>query len=122
VVGIVLTDRFIQWGTFTCYSLTYLKHTPFAPGEALGFTLRVVSRYYPTSSALFSIQRLFIVCSPAAFLAFNYILYGRLISYSGAGHSIVKPRRVATIFVTSDISTFLMQVRSNLLSGVCVYS
>jgi len=84
----------------------------------LGFTLRVVANYKPNSAPLFTIQQLLIVCSPAAFLAFNYILYGRLISHIGAEHSKVNPRRVAKIFVISDISTFLIQVRIDLPNGV----
>jgi len=91
-------------------------HTP-GPGEALGFTLRYVSKYKPDSSALFTVQQLCIVCAPAAFLAFNYILYGRFISYTGVEYSMVKPQKVATLFVISDVSTFMMQVRINLPNG-----
>ena len=63
-------------------------------------------------------EQLFIICAPAAFLAFNYIAYGRLILYIGAEHSVVKPQKIAKIFVISDISTFLLQVRINVLSWV----
>ena len=82
----------------------------------MGFTLRYVSKFKPDSLALFATEQLFIVCAPAAFLAFNYIVYGRLISHIGAEHSILKPQKVATIFVISDVSTFLMQVRINVLN------
>jgi len=95
-------------------------HTPLDPVESLGFTFRFVSKYKSDSIALFAVEQLFIICAPAAFLAFNYIVYGRLIYYLGEEHSIVKPQRVAKIFVISDISTFLIQVRIGLLSGVCV--
>jgi hypothetical protein len=78
--------------------------------ESLGFGLRYLAKYKPDSIALFAIEGLFIVCSPAAFLAFNYITYGRLISYVGAEHSIINPRKVATMFVISDVFTFLLQV------------
>ena len=78
-----------------------------------------MSKYKPDSLGFFAIEQLFIICAPAAFLAFNYIVYGRLISYIGAEHSIVKPQKVAMIFVISDVSTFLMQVRTNPLNG-CV--
>jgi hypothetical protein len=60
---------------------------------------------------IFVLEQLFIVCSPAAFLAFNYITYGRVISSVGEDHSIINPRKVATIFVVSDVLTFLVQVR-----------
>ena len=77
-----------------------------------------MSKYNPDSIGLFAIEGLFIICTPAAFLAFNYITYGRLISYVGAEHSIVKPQKVAKAFVFSDISTFLIQVRISLFNWV----
>lgn len=76
----------------------------------MGFLLRYLAKYSPKSLGLFAIEGLFIVCAPASFLAFNYITYGRLISYIGAEHSIVNPRKVAVIFVISDVFTFLLQV------------
>jgi len=93
----------------------------FHPGEAVGFTIRYISKNHPDSNILLAIQQLFIICAPAAFLAFNYIVYGRLISSVGPQHSIVKPQKVAKIFVISDIFTFLIQVRINLFNGVYAY-
>ena len=92
-------------------------HTLLDTVESLGFALRFLSKYKPDSVALFAVEQLLIVCAPAAFLAFNYIVYGRLISYIGAEHSIVNPQKIAKIFVISDISTFLMQVRISFLTG-----
>lgn len=77
--------------------------------EGLGFSLRYLSKFSPDSVGLFAIEELLIICTPALFLAFNYVTYGRLISYAGAEHSIVNSRRVATIFVVSDVFTFLLQ-------------
>ncbi|KAF9788001.1 RTA1 like protein-domain-containing protein [Thelephora terrestris] len=76
---------------------------------ALGFGLRFLLKYSPNSVAIFAIEELFIICAPATFLAFNYITYGRLISYVGAEHSIINPGKVARIFVISDVFTFLLQ-------------
>jgi len=76
---------------------------------ACGFLLRSLAKYSPNSLGLLAIEETFIICAPAAFLAFNYITYGHLISYLGAEHSIVNPGKVARIFVISDICTFLMQ-------------
>ncbi|KAF9781165.1 RTA1 like protein-domain-containing protein [Thelephora terrestris] len=76
---------------------------------SLGFVLRVLSKHSPSSIGIFAIEGLFIICSPAAFLAFNYITYGRLISYIGAEHSIINPGKVAGTFVISDVFTFLLQ-------------
>lgn len=87
--------------------------------EALGFFLRYASKYSPNSLTLFALEGLFIICSPATFLAFNYITYGRFISHIGTEHSIVNPRKVAKIFVISDICTFLLQVRVDHLLLLC---
>lgn len=88
----------------------------------MGFALRYASKYNPNSLGQFAIEQLFIVCSPAAFLAFNYIVYGRLISYIGTEHSMVNPQKVAKIFVISDVITFLIQVRINLFNGALARS
>lgn len=83
--------------------------------EAKGFGLRYLSKFWPNSVAVFAIEELFIVCAPASFLAFNYIVYGRLISYVGAEYSIVNPRRVALAFVISDVFTFVLQASGSAL-------
>ena len=102
----------------TLFSDAFSTDAMFDLAESLGFTLRFTSKYAPDSVIMFAIQQLFIVCAPAAFLAFNYIVYGRLIAYIGAGHSMMKPQRVAKIFVISDVITFLIQVRIDLLNRV----
>ena len=57
-------------------------------------------------------MRLFIVCSPAAFLAFNYIIYRRVIVSSvGEKHSVICPTIVAKVFILTDVTTFLVQIR-----------
>ncbi|KAF9653603.1 hypothetical protein BDM02DRAFT_3182614 [Thelephora ganbajun] len=77
--------------------------------EALGFVLRYVAEYNPNSIGLFATELLFIICAPATFLAFNYITYGRLISFVGAEHSVMDPQKLAKIFIISDVFTFLLQ-------------
>ena len=82
-------------------------------GYSLGFFFRFALAEKPTSKAIFILEEVFTVVSPAAFLAFNYIGYGRIIHGSVGerpGYSLVKPSRVSTIFVMSDVVTFLMQV------------
>lgn len=66
-------------------------------------------------------MQLLLVCSPGAFLAFNYIVYGRFIRHRiGDRFSAIKPRLVARLFILSDILCFLVQVRrsSHLRTGV----
>ena len=56
-------------------------------------------------------QNIFIACAPAAFLAFNYVIFGRLVVQCiGPSHCAIRPNRVAVIFVTSDVLTILVQV------------
>ncbi|EIW79512.1 hypothetical protein CONPUDRAFT_166269 [Coniophora puteana RWD-64-598 SS2] len=77
---------------------------------SIGFFLRIPMALNPNSLGVFMIQDMFIILSPAAFLAFNYMLYGRLVSRCiDPKHSWVQPRKVARIFVTSDVVTFLIQ-------------
>jgi hypothetical protein len=77
-----------------------------------GFFVRIGLLYSPDSLALFIVQQLFIITTPAAFLAFNYILYGRfIVGCVSREYSWIRPERVARIFVISDITTFLVQVR-----------
>ncbi|KLO17823.1 RTA1-domain-containing protein [Schizopora paradoxa] len=77
-----------------------------------GFVLRPVVRNNPTSEGLFIAMQLFLITSPATFLAFNYIIYGRFVrNRVGEGYTprFISPRKVALIFVTSDVTTFLIQ-------------
>ncbi|KAF8525398.1 RTA1 like protein-domain-containing protein [Gautieria morchelliformis] len=81
-------------------------------GEALGFLLRVFigQPKLRTSLGFYIAMDLFIVLSPALFLTFNYILYGRLICLAvGRAHSFIRPERVATMFVLSNAFTFMLQ-------------
>ncbi|CAO1618554.1 unnamed protein product [Parajaminaea phylloscopi] len=90
----------------------------------LGFILRCVQRNNQASQGLYIAMYLFVVLSPACFLAFNYIVYGRLLtavtgidrSQTGKAarrvkspYSPVPPRSYTAIFVVSDVVTFLIQ-------------
>lgn len=77
-----------------------------------GFIIRfVMSRSTTTSLGLYIIEDVLIVCSPAAFLAFNYIVYGRLFLNSiEAKHSLIRPQITSKVFVFSDVATFFIQV------------
>ena len=78
-----------------------------------GFALRIAMTTYPDSLPIYLCSELFILLSPAAFLAFNYILYGRfVVNCIHRRHSAIRPERTARYFVISDISTLLVQVRT----------
>ncbi|KAF9983602.1 hypothetical protein BGZ75_004923 [Mortierella antarctica] len=80
---------------------------------------------------LFVVQNILIIATPSAFLAFNYMLYGRLISavdpQFGANdsqsrleksrYSFIPPRIVGRAFIWSDVITFLLQVAAGSMIG-----
>ncbi|KZT21567.1 hypothetical protein NEOLEDRAFT_741179 [Neolentinus lepideus HHB14362 ss-1] len=76
------------------------------------FWLRLVDtiKSQENSIAMYTLQYLFVICAPAAFLAFTHILYVCVIM-----SSVIRHERVARIFVISDISTFLFKIRRSQL-------
>lgn len=62
---------------------------------------------------LFITMQFFLICSPALFLAFNYMVYGRFIRQRvGAKYCLIRPERITKFFILSDITTFGIQVRT----------
>ena len=79
----------------------------------MGFVTRIILDSNPNSTGLFAIEQLFIIITPAAYLAFNYILYGRfIVTCVDPKYSLIRPNRVALLFVCSDVITFLVQASS----------
>lgn len=77
---------------------------------AIGFGLRFALHAHPDSSGIYIVEYLFIVLSPCAFIAADYVLLGRLATFLACGEYIPLPlSRVTRVFVISDISTFLIQ-------------
>ncbi|KAH7909190.1 RTA1 like protein-domain-containing protein [Hygrophoropsis aurantiaca] len=91
---------------------------------ALGFYLRIPMALNPNSLPIFMLQQLLAILPPAAYLAFNYILYGRFVvglasrSHGGIAeswgdawkrYSWIRSEKVARWFVASDVTTFLIQ-------------
>ncbi|KDQ62159.1 hypothetical protein JAAARDRAFT_76148 [Jaapia argillacea MUCL 33604] len=80
------------------------------PASGIGYFIRILLVSNQNSLGDYVGMQLLIVCSPAAFLAFNYIVYGRfIINCVGRQYSLIRPEIVARIFVISDITTFLVQ-------------
>lgn len=80
----------------------------------IGFVLRLVCRNNPDSIGLFAVCNLLVVLSPAAFLAFVYLAFSRLLRITlppAKTHSVKQPKRrkIGTFFIWSDIVTFLIQ-------------
>lgn len=91
-------------------------------GSSLGFIIRILMVQSHQDSKLFLIlQTVFIACFPAGFLAFNYIVFGRLIAHCfGPRFSLIRPGIVAKVFIVSDIVTFVVQVLLFFLSSSCI--
>ncbi|WVQ97387.1 hypothetical protein IAU59_004499 [Kwoniella sp. CBS 9459] len=86
--------------------------------EGLGLVLRVVFRNNPHSTGLYIVCYLFVVLSPCAFLAGDYILLGRMVSYLDANVHLrpLRANLVSWTFIISDITTFLIQAAGGGLS------
>ncbi|KAH7914178.1 RTA1 like protein-domain-containing protein [Hygrophoropsis aurantiaca] len=82
-----------------------------------GFGCRFGLHYHPDSEGIYIAEYLFIVLSPCAFIAANYVLLGRLSGYLGTtDHVLLPARRLTIIFVSSDITTFLIQAAGGSLT------
>jgi hypothetical protein len=96
------------------WSMLSNKLTEGSTVVGLGFLIRIfISRPgLRNSLGVYVVMNFFIVLAPAAFLAYNYILYGRVIRICvGREHSRIRPEIVGRTFVISDIVTFLVQVQ-----------
>ncbi|KAF9962428.1 hypothetical protein BGZ65_009196 [Modicella reniformis] len=97
-----------------------------AIASSLGFFIKITIDPMNLKLMTYIIQNAFIVISPTAFLAFNYMLYGRFITaidpkfdihnikagskMEKSRFSFIPPRIVGRTFVWSDIITFLIQM------------
>ncbi|UZJ57103.1 hypothetical protein CBS101457_006423 [Exobasidium rhododendri] len=100
--------------------------------EALGFWFRVILRTNQANEPIYIVMYLFVILSPASFLAFNYILFGRFTAAlegykpsqvkARSHYSFLPPRMVKIIFVTSDVITFLIQAAGGGLQTSHMYS
>ncbi|KAH0840126.1 RTA1-domain-containing protein [Lanmaoa asiatica] len=77
---------------------------------AIGFGCRFGLHYHPDSEALYIAEDMFIVLSPCAFIAAIYVLLGRLARHlSCTTHVLLPVRKLTLVFVSSDVTTFLIQ-------------
>jgi len=81
-----------------------------AIASGLGFFIRILLVSHQDSKGIYAISSFLITCMPAFFLAFHYIVYGRLLLHAlGSRHSVIRPNIVSTVFILSDVVTFLVQ-------------
>ncbi|KAJ7904703.1 RTA1-like protein [Mycena olivaceomarginata] len=116
--GLVVLVAFLQtwmvnkWGAKFMLSMVIGCYT-FAIGLGTRFGLHT----NPESKGLYIIEYLFVVLSPCAFIASEYVLLGRLARYLNCDkHVLVNPRRISIMFISSDITTFLVQAAGGSVS------
>ncbi|PPQ94007.1 hypothetical protein CVT25_009855 [Psilocybe cyanescens] len=85
---------------------------------ALGLSFRFGLHVHPQSKGIYIMEYLFVVLSPCAFIAADYVLLGRLAKHLNADkHLLVTSRRITIVYVGSDISTFLIQAVGGAMSA-----
>lgn len=102
-----------------------------AIASSIGYFLRLSLDPENVSLILYVLQSMFIIATPSAFLAFNYMLYGRLLTaidpqfgpdkshskMEKSRYSCIPPQIVGRVFIISDITTFLIQVAAGGMLG-----
>jgi hypothetical protein len=77
----------------------------------LGYVFRLISARKPDSLVAYVCQSMFIILPPSLYAATIYMTYGRIVVCTGKPHlSIVAPKKVTKIFVTGDLSAFILQL------------
>ncbi|KAH9853036.1 RTA1-like protein [Lenzites betulinus] len=114
VLAVALTQSWMMWRVGGRCMLAMLI------GEftwAVGFGTRFGLHTQPDSQGIYIAYYLFIVLSPCAFIASEYMLLGRLARYlKSHEHLLIPPQRITVVFVASDVTTFLVQAAGALLA------
>jgi len=114
VMAVALTQTF--W-TYKYRAKFMLAMTIGCYTFALGLATRFGMHVHPESKGIYIAEYLFTVLSPCAFIAAEYVLLGRLARYLEADrHLLVNPRRITIVFISSDITTFLIQAAGGSVS------
>ncbi|CAA7259818.1 unnamed protein product [Cyclocybe aegerita] len=105
VVAVLQTWCIKRWGARWMSAMTIGAYC-FAIGLAFRFGLAI----HPQSKGIYIVEYLFVVLSPCAFIAADYVLLGRLARHVQSDrHLLVSPHNITLVFVSSDITTFLIQ-------------
>ncbi|KAJ7505671.1 RTA1 like protein-domain-containing protein [Mycena galericulata] len=116
IVGLALyaLSGIVHWIQFFRIGKPFMLSLPIGMTTmAIGFAVRILVHHSPTSLGLNIVTTLLILLSPCLFLALDYVVLGRLAGLFGPevskGSMLIAPTRVAIIFVSSDVCTFLVQ-------------
>ncbi|BGP01328.1 hypothetical protein RTG_01198 [Rhodotorula toruloides ATCC 204091] len=86
----------------------------------LGFVFRILYHGNPATLGMYILQTMFILLSPCAFLAMDYMLLGRLARALGDEATnclFIRPTLISKLFITSDVITFLLQASGGGMSA-----
>jgi len=114
VILVALTQTWMvrKWGAKFMLSMVIGAYT-----FAFGIGTRFGLHSHPESKGIYIIEYLFVVLSPCAFIASEYVLLGRLARYLNCDkHLMVNSRRITIVFISSDITTFLVQAAGGSVS------
>ncbi|KAJ7643540.1 RTA1 like protein-domain-containing protein [Roridomyces roridus] len=82
-------------------------------GMSVGFALRILLAGSPYNETIYIVEDLFILLSPCAFLATDYVIFSRLASTFDvnvvSSTLLIRPGWLVRIFVWSDVITFFVQ-------------
>ncbi|KAK7470573.1 hypothetical protein VKT23_001997 [Stygiomarasmius scandens] len=110
--GLAQTWCIKKWGAKWMLSMTIGIYT-----FSFGIGTRFGLHQFPESKGLYIVEYLFVVLSPCAFIAAEYVLLGRLARHLQCDkYLIVSPRRITVTFIASDITTFLIQAAGGAMS------
>ncbi|KAJ7498736.1 RTA1-like protein [Mycena latifolia] len=112
LVALTQTWMMRKWGAKFMLSMVIGAYT-FAFGIGTRFGLHV----HPESKGIYIVEYLFVVLSPCAFIAAEYVLLGRVARYLNCDkYLMVSPRRITIVFISSDLTTFLIQAAGGSVS------
>lgn len=112
LVGLLQSLCMKRWGARWMLSMVIGAYT-FAFGLATRFGLHL----HPQSKGLYIVEYLFVVLSPCAFIASDYVLLGQIARHLGVDeYLLISPRRITVVFILSDVTTFLIQAIGGALS------
>ncbi|KAJ3250082.1 hypothetical protein HK103_004090, partial [Boothiomyces macroporosus] len=77
--------------------------------EGLGYATRIGSINNPFDIGMFAGQQSLIVISPVFICATQYVILGKLINCVDSKLSPIPPKWIASLFVSSDILSFIIQ-------------
>jgi len=103
--GLTLSFYTWRWGARWMLAMVIGTYT-----FSLGLAMRFALAKDPHNTTYYIIEYLFVVLSPCAFIAADYVLLSHLATWLDAGaHLVISPRRVTLVFVLSDVTTFCIQ-------------